>query len=228
MMSQFTYNPPKHPYLRVVYHDDDIIVVDKPSGLLSVPGRTPENFDSVLSRVKTFCPDAAAVHRLDMDTAGLMVIALNNTAASSLGIQFERRLVRKSYLALAEGIITEKGKVELPLRCDWEHRPRQIVDFRQGKYALTFYEPLKTFKNCTLVKLLPYTGRSHQLRVHMAQIGHPLIGDRFYGEEHANLTEDLCLASVELTFNTPDYGDRALFKAEHYQNDFQRLAQLIA
>ncbi|MBO6258192.1 MAG: RNA pseudouridine synthase [Succinivibrio sp.] len=227
-MMPFVYNPPKQPYLRVVYQDRAVIVVDKPSGLLSVPGRFPQNHDSVLSRVRTVFPNALAVHRLDLDTAGLMVIALNNLSARNLGFQFEKRLVKKSYLALAGGIIREKGRVELPLRCDWEKRPRQIVDSKQGKYALTFYEPLETFKNCTLVKLIPHTGRSHQLRVHMAEIGHPLLGDRFYGAKYANLTENLCLASVKLDLTNPVFLTESHFTCDHYQNDFQNLAKSIA
>ena len=194
------------------------MVVNKPSGLLSVPGREKENYDSILSRIWETYPDAMAVHRLDMDTSGLMVVGLKKEAISALGKMFMQKEVHKLYYALVDGIIESEGKVELPIRCDLEKRPLQIVDFEQGKPSTTLFERVDNFKvasfvneNCTsqtenisLVRLTPVTGRSHQLRVHLASIGHAILGDRFYADEKVQAkSKRLCLHAYHLEFNHP-------------------------
>ena len=212
-MNSFKYNPPKEPFLDILFHDENIMVVNKPSGLLSVPGRLPENHDSVIARIQTMHPEAMAVHRLDMDTSGIMVVGLNKQAISNLGRQFNLKTVSKRYVALVNGEIPESGEVNLPLRCDIENRPLQIVDFEQGKECKTLFSKLKNCiisdeyqsDNISAVKLTPVTGRSHQLRVHMAQIGHPILGDRFYAsEEVMNKTDRLCLHAFYLKFSHPE------------------------
>lgn len=180
-MPNFVYNPPYNPYLNVIYQDQDIVVLNKPSGLLSVPGREAWHKDSLALRVLRVWPTASVVHRLDMATSGIMILTLRKSAQSHMGRQFQRKVIDKTYFARVEGIIeNESGLIDLPLRCDWENRPRQIVDFEQGKSSQTEWQVVKREKQTTLVKLTPLTGRTHQLRVHMQQLGHPIVGDEFY------------------------------------------------
>lgn len=211
-LDNFKYNPPKEPFLDILFHDEQIMVVNKPSGLLSVPGRLPENHDSIISRIQTLHPEAMAVHRLDMDTSGIMVVGLTNEAISNLGKQFNQKKVSKRYVALVDGIVDDEGEVNLPLRCDIENRPLQIVDFDQGKKCRTLFNKLdnsiisKRFlsENISAVKLIPITGRSHQLRVHMSQIGHAILGDRFYAaNEVKERTSRLCLHAFYLKIKHP-------------------------
>lgn len=207
-MQSFHYSPPSNPYLNLIYRDSAVIVLNKPSGLLSVPGRLPEHHDSALSRVQRCCPNAAAVHRLDMDTSGLIVFGITKQAIASLCRQFEARRVKKMYLAQVRGSLDEEGSVDAPMRCDWEHRPLQIVDFKLGKKALTCYKTLKHTSQGSLVMLIPHTGRSHQLRVHMQYLGHPILGDRFYADAHTQtLSSTLCLHSCMLEFSHPISGE---------------------
>lgn len=214
-LDSFKYNPPKEPFLDILFHDEHIMVVNKPSGLLSVPGRLAENHDSIISRIQTMHPDAMAVHRLDMDTSGIMVVGLTKDAISNLGKQFNQKTVTKRYVALVDGIIPDEGEVNLPLRCDIENRPLQIVDFEQGKECRTLYRRLDNSfisndynsPDISAVKLIPITGRSHQLRVHMAQTGHAILGDRFYASEAVmNKCERLCLHAFYLKFRHPVSG----------------------
>lgn len=180
-MPNFVYNPPYSPYLNVIYQDQDIVVLNKPSGLLSVPGREAWHKDSLALRVLRVWPTASVVHRLDMATSGIMILTLRKSAQSHMGRQFQQKVIDKTYFARVEGIIeNESGLIDLPLRCDWENRPRQIVDFEQGKSSQTEWQVVKREKQTTLVKLTPLTGRTHQLRVHMQQLGHPIVGDEFY------------------------------------------------
>ncbi len=184
--------------------DHSLIAINKPSGLLSVPGRLIN--DSALSRIRVFCPDASAVHRLDMDTSGILIYALNKNAVRALGIQFEKRETKKIYIAKVEGFLEGSGSIDAPMRCDWENRPLQIIDEVQGKSALTYYQSIEAHDDYSLVLLFPHTGRSHQLRVHMAHIGHPIVGDRFYGN---NKVEDpswslMYLHASALSFRHPD------------------------
>ena len=174
----FTYAPPSDA-LKILYKDDDIIVVDKPAGLLSVPGR--ELPDCLQSRLLALYPDSLLVHRLDMATSGVMVFARNKTAQRHLGLQFERRHTSKTYIARVDGNIAgETGRINLPLIADWPNRPRQMVSWERGKPSITDWEVIAREEAATRLALHPVTGRSHQLRVHCWAMGHPIIGDRIY------------------------------------------------
>ncbi|NVK55210.1 MAG: bifunctional tRNA pseudouridine(32) synthase/23S rRNA pseudouridine(746) synthase RluA [Alteromonadaceae bacterium] len=178
----FIYAPPVTPYLDLLYYDDDIIVVNKPSGLLSVPGKDPAHKDSLISRLQRVFPLARIVHRLDMATSGVMVVAQHKDSHRLLSRQFELRQTAKRYYARVAGQLSPlSGRVDLPLICDWPNRPRQMVDQENGKPSLTHYEVVSQSAEESLVALLPVTGRSHQLRVHMLALGHPILGDRLYG-----------------------------------------------
>ncbi|MDX1738823.1 MAG: pseudouridine synthase, partial [Alphaproteobacteria bacterium] len=178
------YNPPPHVSHDILYQDDSYIVLNKPAGLLSVPGRLPENKDSLASRVQQTLPEARIVHRLDMDTSGIIALALTAEAHRHLSKQFEQKTTKKTYVALIYGAPEHKaGCVDLPLRCDWPNRPLQMVDHELGKSAQTDYEIISQQENICRVLLHPITGRSHQLRVHMKELGTPIIGDPFYATE---------------------------------------------
>ena len=140
-MPDFIYAPPQHPRLNIIYQDEAIIVLNKPSGLLSVPGRLPEHTESIASRVQELFPAATIVHRLDMCTSGVILMALTKSAQSHISRQFQQRSTAKYYYARLEGIPTaESGSIDLPLRCDWPNRPRQLVDFVEGKPALKHWQ----------------------------------------------------------------------------------------
>lgn len=202
------YNPPIDPWLHVLYQDQHIIVVNKPSGLLSVPGKAAEHKDSIMTRVQADFPTAESVHRLDMATSGVMVVALNKSAEKELKRQFREREPQKIYQARVWGHITnKKGLIDLPLICDWPNRPKQKVCFTTGKQAQTKYEVLAYEEQTTRVKLVPITGRSHQLRVHLLSLGHPIIGDRFYAHQAALiLSSRLQLHAEALYITHPVYG----------------------
>ncbi len=204
-MAILNYAPPQHPYLNIVFRDEHIIVLDKPSGLLSVPGKALEHRDSLQNRVQTVYPSATVVHRLDMATSGLMVMALNKAAHRHISKQFELRKTKKAYQAIVYGKIQEQqGEVNLPLICDWPNRPKQMVDHENGKAALTHWQVLEYLPAATRVKLNPITGRSHQLRVHMLSLGHPIIGDRLYAHPEAlALATRLNLHAYRLQFSHP-------------------------
>jgi len=191
----------------VIYSDDHLLVVDKPSGLLSVPGRHPLNQDCLVARLAPQWPDALIVHRLDMDTSGLMVLARNKISHAALSRQFRERSVGKEYEAVVWGIVSEdEGNVDLPLIADWPNRPLQKVCHEQGKPALTRFQVLSRDRphNRTHILLRPHTGRSHQLRVHMHALGHPILGDRFYGHaESATGAARLLLHATHLSLSHP-------------------------
>ncbi|WP_319530051.1 RluA family pseudouridine synthase [uncultured Cohaesibacter sp.] len=192
------YCPPQEPYLSVLYADEHIAIIDKPSGLLSVPGKDEAHWDCVEFRAQKVLGDARIVHRLDMDTSGIMVLALNDASHRNLGRQFEKRKVQKSYIARVWGVMAEDaGHVDLPLICDWPNRPKQMVSFEHGKKATTDWEVLARDERSTLVRLTPHTGRSHQLRVHMQSLGHVIMGDRFYAEGDALASADRLLLHAE-------------------------------
>lgn len=170
------------------YLDDSLLVAEKPAGLLSVPGRLPENQDCLVSRLQVLYPDALTVHRLDQVTSGLMLYARGKVMQAALSAQFEKRVVSKRYEAVVQGVIEgDAGEVALPLICDWPNRPRQMVDFERGKPALTRWRVLDRDLQLqrTRVELEPVTGRSHQLRLHMASLGRPIVGDVMYGAQPA-------------------------------------------
>lgn len=206
-MEKFVYDPPMDP-LAVVHADDHLLVVDKPSGLLSVPGKADEHKDSLELRVRTAYPEALLVHRLDMDTSGIMVFARNKAAQRHLGMQFEKRMMKKVYVARVDGVIADDtGVVDLPLILDWPNRPLQIVDHDNGKPATTGWRVLSRESQVTRVELKPETGRTHQLRVHMQAIGHTILGDRFYGNAAQIAAEArLQLHAQQLSLRHPDGG----------------------
>lgn len=170
--------------IQLHYLDDALLVAEKPAGLLSVPGRLPENQDCVIARLRSQYPDALTVHRLDQVTSGLLLHARGKAVESALSVQFQQRQVGKRYEAVVEGVmVDDAGAVDLPLIVDWPNRPRQRVDLTLGKPALTRWQVLARDPDLqrTRVALEPVTGRSHQLRLHMASLGHPIIGDVLYG-----------------------------------------------
>ncbi|GLP98140.1 bifunctional tRNA pseudouridine(32) synthase/23S rRNA pseudouridine(746) synthase RluA [Paraferrimonas sedimenticola] len=210
-MPDFVYQPPKTPHLDVLHQDKDIIVLNKPSGLLSVPGRDPAHYDSIYARVLEEHPNAQIVHRLDMATSGVIVVALRRNAERELKRQFRDRETSKTYHARVWGHLEQKqGSVDLPLICDWPNRPKQMVCYENGKPSLTHYKVLREDKQSSLVELTPITGRSHQLRVHMMALGHPILGDNFYAEAQAKaLSPRLLLHASSLTIAHP-YSEQEL------------------
>ena len=203
-MALLEYTPPTEP-LDITYQDEHILIANKPAGLLSVPGRLPEHRDSLWSRLKELYPESEVVHRLDMATSGLMLFALTKDAERHLKKQFQYRLTHKIYYARVWGIVEQdEGIIDLPLICDWPNRPRQKVCYEHGKPSQTHFKVVKREAYSTVVELFPVTGRSHQLRVHMLELGHPILGDEFYAHPEAQrLSERLQLHSAELSFYHP-------------------------
>ena len=184
------------------YIDDALLVAEKPAGLLSVPGRSEENQDCVVARLQALYPDALTVHRLDQVTSGLLLHARGKVMQAALSMQFEQRSVSKRYEAVLEGLLeAEAGAVDLPLIVDWPNRPKQQVDHERGKPALTRWRVLARDVQVqrTRVALEPVTGRSHQLRLHMASLGHPIVGDVLYG---ATLAQRVYLHACALAFES--------------------------
>ncbi|MFI0487825.1 MAG: bifunctional tRNA pseudouridine(32) synthase/23S rRNA pseudouridine(746) synthase RluA [Yersinia sp. (in: enterobacteria)] len=211
------YNPPDDPWLLILYQDEHIVVVNKPSGLLSVPGRAPENKDSVMTRIQVDYPAAQSVHRLDMATSGVMVVALTKAAERELKRQFREREPKKSYIARVWGhLVQDQGLIDLPLICDWPNRPKQKVCYETGKSAQTEYRVLsRDADGTTRVNLSPITGRSHQLRVHMLAMGHPILGDGFYAHPEAKaMASRLQLHAQELCITHPELETLMHFKCE--------------
>lgn len=215
-MPDFVYHPPTQPWLDIIHQDKDILVVNKPSGLLSVPGRDPAHNDSIYSRVLAEHPDAQIVHRLDMATSGVIVVALRRSAERELKRQFRDRETQKTYYARVAGHVKSgEMSVDLPLICDWPNRPKQKVDHNIGKPSLTHVEVISKAKRSTLVKLTPITGRSHQLRVHMMALGHPILGDNFYADSLAKaLAPRLLLHATSLTITHPYTQEPMTFNAD--------------
>ena len=212
-MKPFHYQPPLTPYLDIIYQDDDILVVNKPSGLLSVRGKAPEHWDCLEYRVKLVLPTARIVRRLDMATSGVMVLALNAEAQRNLNRQFQLRQTGKSYIARVSGrIAADQGTICLPLICDWPNRPKQMVCYQRGKASVTHYQVMERSANVSRVQLTPVTGRSHQLRVHMQMIGHAILGDKFYAAPEAYASaERLQLHAQTLTLHHPVNGKPLIF-----------------
>ncbi|WP_294611628.1 pseudouridine synthase [Roseovarius sp.] len=207
------YNPPTDP-LDVLHDDHEIVVVNKPAGLLSVPGKGEHLADCLLARVQDAYPQALLVHRLDRDTSGVMIFALTPHAQRHLGLQFEKRQTRKAYIARVWGRLEPKtGEVDLPLIVDWPNRPLQKVCHETGRAALTGWRVLRHGADETRVRLTPHTGRSHQLRVHMLALGHPILGDPLYATGAALDFPRLMLHSEELRLRHPDGGAGMKFRA---------------
>lgn len=209
------YHPPTDPWLDILYQDKDLLVINKPSGLLSNPGRDEALRDSVETRAKEISPYAELVHRLDMDTSGVLLLTLRKKAERALKIQFQERQTRKVYLARVWGCPPEsEGEINLPLICDWPNRPLQKVCFETGKPSLTRYQVLESDGQTSRVELHPLTGRSHQLRVHLLSIGCPILGDRFYASGEALAASSrLLLHALELEVSHPYSGERLVFTA---------------
>ncbi|MCW6566755.1 bifunctional tRNA pseudouridine(32) synthase/23S rRNA pseudouridine(746) synthase RluA [Yersinia ruckeri] len=203
--------------MHILYQDLHIMVVNKPSGLLSVPGRAPENKDSIMTRIQADFPTAESVHRLDMATSGVMVVALTKASERELKRQFREREPKKSYIARVWGHLEQdEGLIDLPLICDWPNRPKQKVCYETGKSAQTEYQVLcRDADGSTRVKLSPITGRSHQLRVHMLAMGHPILGDGFYAHPEAKaMASRLQLHAQELCITHPEFGTPMHFRSE--------------
>jgi len=197
----------------LIHVDRSLIVANKPTRLLSVPGRGPDKQDCLVSRIQTEFPDALIVHRLDYDTSGLIVLARGKAMHRALSILFQDRFVAKRYVAVVDGKPEqESGEVNLPLIVDWPNRPLHKVDFEIGKPALTLYRVLDydAGQDCSRVALTPETGRTHQLRVHMQSLGHPILGDPLYADEKARAKSDRLLLHAEYLAFTHPVTEKAL------------------
>lgn len=205
-MDDWRYDPPREP-LVVLHEDRDTVVIDKPAGLLSVPGRDPAHADCALARVRARWPGAQDVHRLDLDTSGLLIFATRRKAERAMKEAFRQRRVEKGYVARVWGhVADDEGRITLPLRRE-AGRPRSVVDAAHGRPAVTRYGVLGRDDRGTLLSLTPETGRSHQLRVHLAALGHPIVGDRFYAPEAVRAQAPrLLLHAATLRFPHPFHG----------------------
>lgn len=207
------YSPPTDP-LTILHEDHEIVVLDKPAGLLSVPGRGPDLADCLITRVQAVFPQALLVHRLDRDTSGVIVFALTPHAQRNLSMQFEEKRTKKTYQARLQGLLEPReGTVDLPLIVDWENRPRQMVCHATGRPAQTDWRVLRYEGETTRVRLLPRTGRTHQLRVHMLAMGHVILGDSIYATGAALDHPRLILHAEELRLNHPETGRGMSFRA---------------
>lgn len=200
----------------ILHQDPALLIVEKPTLLLSVPGRAENNKDCLITRLQHHgYPEARIVHRLDWETSGLMVIARDADSHRELSRQFHDREIEKAYIALCWGQpLLDSGRIEMPLRYDPDNKPRHIVDWQLGKHALTFWQVLERHEQFSRIELTPVTGRSHQLRVHMLSIGHPLLGDRLYAPPEAlQLRDRLCLHASMLTLTHPHSRERLRFES---------------
>lgn len=196
--------------VKILYEDEALLVVEKPDLLLSVPGRAPENKDCLITRLQQSYPTASIVHRLDLDTSGLMVVPLQKDAHSHISRQFQERQIKKEYIAVVYGNLKfNQGEIDFPLTSDWPNRPKQLVDYGRGKAALTHYEVIERFPKtpASRVRLIPTTGRTHQLRLHLKAIHHPILGCDMYAHEKAlKMADRLMLHARTLTFTHPHSG----------------------
>ncbi|MEQ8326196.1 pseudouridine synthase [Parvibaculum sp.] len=209
----FDYRPPVEPWLTTLHADGDILVLSKQSGLLCVEGKPENHRDCLEERARARYPQARLVHRLDRETSGIVVMAMNPKAQRHLGLQFERRKIRKAYIARVSGYVNgSAGSIDLPLTTDWPNRPKQMVDRQKGRTALTEWEVIAREANATRLRLFPLTGRSHQLRVHLLSIGHPILGDSFYADGEALAAADrLQLHAETITLHHPADGHIVTF-----------------
>ena len=206
------YTPPQDP-LEILHHDAQILAVNKPAGLLSVPGRGEHLADCLLSRVQLAFPEALLVHRLDRDTSGIMVFALTKEGQRKMGRMFEVKRVKKRYIAQVHGEVSEPaGVIDLPLIVDWPNRPLQHVNHETGKKAVTDWQRVEVADGATRMRLMPRTGRSHQLRVHMLSLGHPILGDPFYSDD-AEAFPRMMLHAEGLKFEHPVSGQMMRLEA---------------
>jgi len=210
-MSSTPYCPPPNRGLAILYLSEQLIVVNKPSGLLSVTGRGAGKEDCLSRRVQAEFSDALIVHRLDMGTSGIVVMGRGAKAQRELSVMFQERRVRKRYQALVEGqwMGAATGEIELPIIVDWPNRPKQKVDHAMGRPSLTRFRviDIDAARAVSRIELDPITGRSHQLRVHMEAMGHPILGDDFYGTPASYAkAERLMLHACQIEFCDPDTG----------------------
>jgi tRNA pseudouridine32 synthase/23S rRNA pseudouridine746 synthase len=199
----------------IIYQDEALLIVDKPAKLLSVPGRGPDKQDCLISRlISQGYSDALIVHRLDYATSGVMVVARSKPMHKALSILFQNREISKSYQAVVWGKMkAAQGTINQPLRCDWENRPLQIVDYEWGKNAITHWQVTEQTENASRIMLYPETGRSHQLRVHLQWFEHPICGDQFYAFGDAlNHSPRLCLHAQTLGFIHPTTNQEMAFE----------------
>lgn len=207
------YCPPSDPP-RLLHHDHQVVVVEKPAGLLSVPGKGAHLADCLIERLRGPFPEILLIHRLDRDTSGVMVFALTPHAQRHLGLQFENRQTKKVYQARLWGELSPPtGTVDLPIAVDWPNRPLQKIDHDGGREAVTDWRVIRHDAGTTRVRLMPKTGRSHQLRLHMRELGHPILGDRLYATGAALAFPRLMLHAESLRFRHPDGGQSMTFTA---------------
>lgn len=196
--------------IRIHFADENLIVCEKPAGLLSVKGVGAQNQDCLIARLLTKFEDALIVHRLDMQTSGLMVVARGVLVHKNLSNAFAAKQITKTYIARVHGdIVQSEGQINAPLIKDWPNRPKQMIDYDIGKPAQTIYKVLARELNETRVELSPITGRTHQLRVHMLHLGHPILGDRLYSPDDGHAR--LMLHANSLKFNHPINGNEISF-----------------
>ena len=204
----------EHIGFQLIHVDEQLLVVDKPAGLLSVPGRGEAGKDNLTARVQSSFADALIVHRLDMGTSGLMLFARGAQAQRTLSMAFAARRVAKRYVAVVEGDLADhSGEINAALRLDWPRRPRQIVDTDLGKPSLTRWRVLHRLGETTRLELEPVTGRSHQLRVHLQSIGHPIRGDELYAPLPLNAPR-LLLHATQLEFQHPATAEPLVFTSQ--------------
>ncbi|HLL11932.1 MAG TPA: RluA family pseudouridine synthase [Rubrivivax sp.] len=207
-------NLQRHNGLAVIHADEALVAVDKPPGLLSVPGRGEAGKDNLTAQVQAAFDDALVVHRLDMGTSGLMLFARGAQMQRALSIAFAARRIRKTYVALVEGrVAADSGQIDAALRLDWPNRPRQIVDNQHGKPSSTRWHVLQRLPHASRLELHPLTGRSHQLRVHLQSIGHPICGDELYGPLPLSAPR-LMLHATHLEFQHPATGQTLALRSE--------------
>jgi tRNA pseudouridine32 synthase/23S rRNA pseudouridine746 synthase len=212
LIPDFAYDPPDTP-LQFLHEDAQLLVMDKPAGLLSVPGKLENRQDCLITRLQAARWDALLVHRLDCDTSGVILFARTKQAQGFLGQEFEQRRAQKTYIARLHGVMAEdNGTVDLPLGSDWDYRPRQKVT-PDGRPAQTDWQVIDRSDSETRVRLTPHTGRSHQLRVHMLALGHPIVGDQIYAPETSRQYLRLMLHAETLSLHHPSTKARVSFTA---------------
>ncbi|MCO7226934.1 RluA family pseudouridine synthase [Pleionea sp. CnH1-48] len=188
-----------------IYSDDTLLVVNKPPGLPSVSSKNPKFKTNLYDYLIKQCGDIYLIHRLDVATSGVIIFARTKAAQRHLSIQFEKRIPKKSYVAIVHGHLShEAGTIDLPLSVDWPNRPLQMLNFETGKQAVTHYRRLALLPNHqTLIQFFPYTGRSHQLRIHAQLLGYPMVGCNFYGIDN-DPAPRLMLHAWQLVLRHPD------------------------
>lgn len=200
----------------ILYECTEFLIVNKPPYLLSVPGRAEDNKDCLITRLQdNGYPEALIVHRLDWETSGLLVIARDPISHRELSRQFQDREVQKAYIALCwKNPNLASGSIDLPMRYDPETKPRHIIDYQHGRQALTFWKVLEHYEGYSRLELTPITGRSHQLRVHLKEIGHPILGDKLYAHPEALINQErLCLHATRLSIKHPKSNERLFFES---------------